>query len=149
MTTEDVEARIARLRAAPRHVKAANTWATLVGLATLLRACASAYAGHLTYGKALLFGCLLLVWFSYCGFSLLNRSRWGFVTLVVLAALPLFGVFAAAVHLLRLLEEGNAGVELGDALIGIAGLCQLLATCLLFRHLLAAETRVYIWQKAS
>src|SRR5262249_11873317 len=105
MTTEDVEARIARLRDAPRHVKAANTWATLVGLATLLRACASAYAGHLTYGKALLFGCLLLVWFSYCGFSLLNRSRWGFVTLVVLAALPLFGVFAAAVHLLRLLEE--------------------------------------------
>jgi hypothetical protein len=73
----------------------------------------------------------------------------GFVTLAVLAALPLFGVFAAAVHLLRLLVEGKAGVELGDALIGIAGLCQLLATCLLFRHLLAAETRVYIWKKTT
>jgi hypothetical protein len=149
MTKEDIEARIARLRAAPRHVKAANTWATLVGLTTLLRACTLAYAGHVTYGKALLFGCLLLVWFCYCGFSLLNRSRWGFVVLAVLAALPLFGVFAAAVHLLRLLVEGKAGVELGDALIGIAGLCQLLATCLLFRHLLAAETRTYIWKKAA
>ncbi|HXG09417.1 MAG TPA: hypothetical protein VNK04_06480 [Gemmataceae bacterium] len=149
MPPEDVEARRAQLRAAPRHVKAASGFATLVGLFTLLRACASAYAGQLTYGKALLFGFLLLGLFWYCGMSLLDRSRWGFVALTGLAALPLFGVFAAAVHLLRLLVEGKAAAELGDALVGVTGLCQLLATLILFRHLLAAETRHYIWKKAA
>src|SRR5258708_39550269 len=103
MTPEEVEARMARLRAAPRHVKAANKWAVLIGLFMLLRVGASAYAGQVTYGKALLFGCLALGMFWCCGMSLLDRSRKGFVVLAVLAALPLFGVFAAAVLLFRLM----------------------------------------------
>jgi hypothetical protein len=149
MTTEDVEAHVSRLRAAPRHVKAASGYAALVGLLTLLRACASAYAGQFPYAKALLYGCLALGLFWYSGMSLLDRSRWGFVALVGLAALPLLGVFAAAVHLLRLLVEGQAGPQLGDALVGATGLGQLLVTCILFRHLLAAEMRSYVWKKPA
>ncbi|TMQ28865.1 MAG: hypothetical protein E6K70_26480 [Planctomycetota bacterium] len=147
MTNEDVETRATRLRAAPRHVKAASGYATLVGILILLRGCASAYAGQLPYGKVLLYGCLALGLFWYCGMSLLDRSRWGFVALVGLAALPLLGVFAAGVHLLRLLIEGQAGPQLGDALVGATGLGQLLVTCILFRHLFAAETRSYVWKR--
>jgi hypothetical protein len=149
MTPEEAEARIARLRAAPRHVKAASGWATLLGLVTLLRLCASAYAGQLTYVKALLFGCLALGLFWYWGVSLLDRSRWGFVTLVALAALPLVGMVTAAVHLFGILAERQADVQPGDALVGVTGLGQLLVTGVLFRHLLAAETRDYVWKEPA
>jgi hypothetical protein len=130
-------------------VKAANGWATLLGLATLLRVCASAYAGQVSFGVGLLFGCLLLGLFWYCGMSLLDRSRWAFVAIIVLSTLPVLGILAAAVHLLRLLVEHQADIQLADGLVVLSFLCQMAVTCVLFRYLLAAETRNYIWTQPA
>jgi len=137
------------MRAAPRHVKAAGWFAALIGLVNLLRLCAYAYADEVTVGKALLYGGLGLVFFWLAGLSLRDRSRWGYVIAAVAAALPLLGLFASAVHLLRLTLENAAAIDVRIALVGIAGLVQLAVTCILFRHLLASETRQYVWKTGT
>jgi hypothetical protein len=145
MANPNIQARMARLRAAPKHVKAAGGYAALLGLVSLLRACAYAYAGRIFLGKALLYAVPMLLVFWYSGFSLRDRSRWGFVVLAVLALLPLFGMFVASVHLLRLVVEGTVAANRGEAVVGIAGLCQLIVTGFFLRHFLASETRRYVW----
>lgn len=146
MNREEIEA---RLRAMPRHVIAVNGYAMLLGLVTWLRVVASAYAGQMTYGSALVAGFVFFVLYRRCGISVMDRSRWGFLWLVVLAALPLVGIFVTAYRLLHQLASDAAGLNRNAVVVGAAALVELVVTGILFRHLFAPETNRYVWSKPA
>jgi len=77
----------ALLRSVPKGVHAVGLLAALVGVFFLLRFCATAYADKLTFGKAILYGLLVLGLLVMNGFSLINKSRSGYV-IVAIATLP-------------------------------------------------------------
>jgi hypothetical protein len=142
---EQVQERIAQMKNAPRHVKAAVLWSLALGMVALGRFLATAYAGRLTWGKAALYGGLLLGWFFLNGYSLYERSKWGFVALVAMAVLPVLGILGLSVHLVRLTLEGTLTANWPDTIVSVMGLLQLVITCILFRHLLSKEVREYVW----
>jgi len=149
-TTEaEVQAKIAELKKAPRHVQAAALWSLAFGSIVLVRFLATAYADRISFGKATLYGLLMVAWFWFNGFSLYNRSKWGFIAVAGFALLPFLGVLGLSVHLLRLVLEGSLATDWSDTILSIVGLVQLGVTFVLFRHLLSKETREHVWKRIA
>lgn len=146
MSRDQIEARIAELRAAPPHVKKANFYAVLFGAAWLLRGLATAYAGNMPWGNAVLFGLLIVALCWYWGLSLLGRGRWSFILLMLFAGVPVVFLLAMVVRLVRPFLEGQLEAPAGDMAIGVAALCQLLAGGMLLRHLFATQTWDHVWK---
>jgi len=146
MSPQESEARVAEFQRAPRHVKAAAGFAALLGVVILIRFLATAYARGSPFGKTTLFGLLALAVFVSLGSSLYGRKRWAYIALAVFAALPLLNLLGTSVHLLRLTIERAAGSQTPETFVSVVAVCQLVVTCVLFRHLLGSETRAYIWK---
>jgi hypothetical protein len=148
MTEDEKQARIAQFKNAPRKVQMAALFAFVLGIVTLLRVLARAYVMHLSVGRAVLYGFLLLFWFLVAAGSLYSRSRWGFVGLLALTVIPLLGLFTLSVHLLRLTLEGTLTVSWAETIHCLVALAQFVMTCVLLRFLLAREVRDYVWKAA-
>ena len=146
---EQIQARIAQMKNAPHHVKAAALWSAAFGMVTFVRFMASAYAGRVTFGKAALYGGLILAWFFFNGHSLYDRSKWGFGAVLGMALLPVLGVLGLSVHLLRLAVEGTLTANWPDTIVSVTGVLQLVVMCVLFRHLLSKQVRDYVWKSKS
>jgi hypothetical protein len=145
-TEEEKQARIAQIKNAPRKVQMAALFAFALGILTFLRVLARAYALHLSVGRGVFYGLLLLFWFWVAGGSLYSRSRWGYVGLLALTAIPLLGLFTLAVHFLRLSLEGTLAVSWPETIHCLVALAQFVTTCVLVRYLLAREVRDYFWK---
>jgi len=145
-TEAEKQARIAQVKNAPRKVQMAVLFAFALGIVTFLRVLARAYAMHLSLGKGTFYGLLLLFWFLLAGGSLYSRSRWGYVGLLALTAIPLLGLFTLAVHFLRMALEGTLTVSWPETIHCLVALAQFVTTCVLFRYLLAREVRDYVWK---
>ena len=133
----------------PRHVKAAAGFAALLGVAILIRFLATAYANGTPFGRAALYGLLVLAVFASTGTALFRRSRWAYIAIAIFAALPLLNLLATSVHLLRLTLERAAPSESAETVVSVVAVCQLVITCVLFRYLLASETRKYVWKSPA
>jgi type II secretory pathway component PulF len=140
------DARLDEFKRAPRHVKASAGFAALLGVVILIRFFATAYAGRMSFGRATWFGLLVLAVFVSLGSSLYGRKRFAYITLAVFAALPLLNLLATSVHLLRLARERAVTWNNPETLVSVVAVCQFVVTCVLFRHLLASETRNYVWK---
>ncbi|MGZ4962567.1 MAG: hypothetical protein ACXWC8_08450 [Limisphaerales bacterium] len=146
MTEEEKQAKIAQLKKVPKPVQLAVLVGLALGLVTLVRMPLAAYAMHLSVGKGIFHGLLMLSWFFVSGVSLYTRSRWGYVGLVAVAVLPLLGVFALSIHLLRLTVEGTLAASWADTTHSAVAALQLITTIILFRYLLARQVLSYVWK---
>jgi len=144
---EEVQAKIAELKKAPKCVQLAALVAWALGLITMIRMPVAAYAAHLSVGRAFLYSLLMFTWFFFGGASLYNRSRWGYIGLVAFSALPLSGLFGWTMHLLRLTLEGTLSATWPVTFHCSVCLVQLVATVILFRYLLAKQVRDYVWKR--
>jgi hypothetical protein len=139
----------AQLRATPARVLRLPWLAALVGLLGAGRMYAQAHAAALPTQRPLFFGLVLLGAMLFNGFSLLNRSRAGYVILVVLALFPVFGLFAASVHLAALLVSGQYAGQTPVLVACILSLGQLALTVVLLWHLATSEVRRHVWSRAD
>ena len=149
MAEEEKQAKIAELKKIPKPVQIAALFALALGLVTLVRIPAAAYAAHLSVGRAILYGLLMLSWFFMCGASLYTRSRWGYVGLAAVSLLPLLGVFGLSIHLLRLILEGTLSASWPVTVHCSVAVVQLITTIALFRYLLARQVRDFVWKSAA
>lgn len=97
----------ALLRSCPKRAHVAALLASLVGVFFLLRFCATAYAGNLAFGKAVLYGCLVLGLLVMNGLSLVGTSRPGYVILALASLVPMLDLLAQSLHLVTLLIAGG------------------------------------------
>ena len=149
MTKEEEQAKIAELRKTPKFVQFATMVALALGLITVIRMPAGAYAAHLSVGRAFLYSLLMFFWYFTCGTSLYSRSRWGYIGLVIFSLLPLLGVFGWTIHLLRLTLEGTISASWPVTIHCSVCVVQLIVTVILFRYLLAGQVRDYVWKPAA
>jgi hypothetical protein len=145
MRSPQEQAALRKFRNIPRHVKSAAGFASLLGIVILIRFLAVAYTGRFTFGKATFYGLLWFGLFLSCGMALFDRKRWGYISVAVFAALPVLNLLATSVHLLRFTLEGKTS-NTPETYVSVVSVCQLVVTCVLFRHLLASETRAYVWK---
>ncbi len=146
MTEVEIQAKLAEFKKAPRHVQTVALWSVGFGIVVLLRMLAVAYTGRISFGKAALYGIVMLCWFWFNGFSIYNRSKSGFVAVAGLALWAFLGVFALSLHLLRLALEGALATDWPDTILSIVGFVQFVLTFVLFRCLLSKDVRHYVWK---
>jgi hypothetical protein len=123
--------------------------AALVGVFFLLRFCATAHADKLTFGKAILYGLLVLGLLAMNGFSLINKSRSGYVIVAIATLLPVFGLLAQSVHLVTLFITGDWATDKIGTLTCALSAGQLFATAVLFFFLLSRGVRSHVWKRAA
>jgi len=145
ISPQERNARLEEFKRIPRHVKAAAGFAALLGVVILIRFLATAYAGRMPYSRATWFGLLVMAVFVSNGPALFARKRWAYIADAIFAALPLLNLLATSVHLLRLVLERTVVWNNPETLVSVVAVCQLVVTCVFFRHLLASETRKYVW----
>jgi hypothetical protein len=135
--------------AAPKRVRALGLLATLVGIFFFLRFCASAYVGKLTWGKAILYGFLVLALLFMNGFSLVGKSRFGYAVVVIAALVPMPALLAQSFHLLTVVLTGGWQRDDFDAMVCTLSIGQLVATGVLFFFLLSRDVRAHVWKSGS
>jgi hypothetical protein len=139
-------ARIAEFKRIPQSVRTVVVIGLVLGVVVLIRVLARAYDADLSLGKAGFYGFLMMVWFWLCSGSLFNRSRWGYVGLIALSALPLPGLLTFSIHLLRLAIEGTMTAHWSETIHCTAALLQLFMTCVVYVFLLSRGVREYVWK---
>lgn len=98
---------MAEFRSAPTRVKRVAGFGAFLGLVVLLGFCASAFAGHVGWGRALAAGMLQFSLFWFVSFSVQARHRWAWWALLVLVALRLWGSLGHTMRLVRITMEGR------------------------------------------
>jgi hypothetical protein len=145
MTKEELEAKVAEFKNVPRQVKAAARWSLALGAAVVLRFLAYGQSGRMTRGGVAILSAIVLLFFWAEGLALYRRSKQGFVLLLVLAILPLLGVFGLAIHSLRLTLEGSSTTSSYGVLHWASCVVQLVATPVFLCYLLSKTVRTQVW----
>jgi len=150
-SASDVEAEelAAELKNAPVLARRANQLGVLLGLALLLGFGASAWAGHLSWGKAAFYGLLQLGLFWFVSFSFLARLSWGWAALLLLAGLRFWSSLGPALRLLRMGVEENLWANPRETLFYATGAMVLPISVCLIWLLLSREVREFARQKRA
>lgn len=148
VSTEQAQAE-AVLRSTPKGVLAVAWLATLLGVLFLLRFCAAAYDGKLTFAKAILYGLLLLALLFMNGFSLVKKSRAGYLIVAIVAAVPIPGILAQSLHLVVILLERSWGTDSIGLTTCLLSAGQFGVTTLLYVYLISREVRTFVWNTAK
>ena len=145
----DSAATLAALRSAPVRVKRVAGFGALLGFLVLLSFCASAFTGHVGWGRALASGGVqfLLLWIVSA--SVQARHRWAWWALLVLVALRIWGGLGHSMRIVRItIESGLAdhGREIAFDAIGVA---QFVIGGVLLWLLFSREVRDYVHKTAA
>src|SRR5271156_4466891 len=138
---QSVEEAKALLRKIPKRVHFVAVLASIVGLLNLVRFCTNAWAGKLLVSKAIFYGFLIFGLLSLNGFSLIRKSRSGYVIVAIVAVLPMLGLLAQSLHLFVLLLSGAWMTDKISAVTCVISICQLLCTGALLFFLFSREVR--------
>jgi hypothetical protein len=143
-TSPDTATKMAELKNAPSQVKRVAGFGALLGLIVLLSFCASAFSGHVGWGRALASGVLqfLLLWFV--SFSVQDRHRWAWWALPVLVLLRVWGGLGHTMRIVRITFEGGLPEHGREVVFDIAGVAQLAVCGVLLWLLFCREVRNYV-----
>lgn len=134
---------MAELKNAPARVKRVAGFGALLGVLVLLSFCASAFTGHVGWGRALASGVLqfLLLWFV--SFSVQARHRWAWWALLVLVAFRLWGGLGHTMRIVRITIEGRLADHGREIVFDAFGVAQFVISGVLLWLLFSREVRVY------
>jgi hypothetical protein len=142
--TPDTAAQIAELKNAPKRVKRVAGFGTLLGVLVFFSFCASAFAGHVGWGRALASGAVqfLLLWFvSFSVHARHRRAWWG---LLVLLALRMWGGLGHCVRIVRVTMEGRLAEHGREIAFDAAGVAQFVIAGVLVWLLFSRDVRNYV-----
>ncbi len=143
-TSPDTQARIAELKNAPVRVRRVAGVGALLGLILLLRFCASAFAGHLTWGRAIASGIVQFLLFWFLSFSVQDRRWWGWWSLLVLIILHIRGTLGHTMRLVRITIERGLAAHGREIAFDVVGVAQFIVNGLLLWLLFSKDVRDYV-----
>jgi hypothetical protein len=148
MTPSDAAAKVAELKNAPVRVKRVAGFGALLGILVLLSFCASAFTGHVGWGRALASGVVqfLLLWFV--SFSVQDRHRWAWWALLVLVALRMWGGLGHTMRIVRITIEGGLADHGREIAFDAIGVAQFVIGGILLWLLFSREVRNYVQSAA-
>jgi hypothetical protein len=142
-TSPETAAKIAEFKKAPARVKRVAGFGTLLGVIVLLCFCASAFAGHVGWGRALLSGVLQLLLLWFVSFSVLDRQRWAWWALLMLISIRMWGGFAHTLRIVRITIEGGLAGYGRDIVFDAVGVSQLVISGVLLWLVFSKDVRDY------
>ncbi len=143
-TSPDTAAMMAELKSAPARVKRVAGFGALLGLVVFLSFCASAFTGHVGWGRALASGALQFVLLWFVSFSIQARHRWAWWALLVLVALRLWGGLGHTMRLVRITMEGGLADHGREIVFDALGVAALIIGGILVWLMFSREVRDYV-----
>lgn len=143
-TSPEIAAKMAEMKNAPARVKRVAGFGALLGFILFLRFCASAFAGHVTWGTAIASGVVQFVLFWFLSFSVQDRRRWGWWALVILTLLHLWGAVGHSMRMVRVTIEGGLAAHGREVVFDGIGVVQFIISCVLLWLLSSREVREYV-----
>jgi hypothetical protein len=143
-TSPDTAAKMAELKNAPARVKRVAGFGALLGLIVLLSFCASAFAGHVGWGRALASGILQFVLLWFVSFSVQDRNRWAWWALLVLVILRSWGGLGHTMRIVRVTIEGGLADHGREIVFDVVGVAQFIVVGVLLCLLFSREVRDYV-----
>ena len=143
-TSADTAATIAELKNAPARVKRVAGFGALLGVLVVLSFCASAFAGHVGWGRALASGVLQLLLLWFVSFSVQARHRWAWWALLVLVALRLWGGLGHTMRIFRITIEGGLADHGREIVFDVVGVAAFVIAGVLLWLLFSREVRDYV-----
>jgi len=145
-TNEEV---IAQIKNAPAQIKRAAQVATLLGLLLATRAIILAIGENRLSVKQFVYSAIFIGFFATNGVSLLQKSRAGFVLLLIFGSIPILGSLAGGLHLLVLVFTGAFLNRVSETVVSVICVLQLLAIVVLLVSMLSSAARSYIWESTQ
>jgi hypothetical protein len=148
-TEPDNAAMLAQLKSAPARVKRVASLGALLGGIVLLSFCASAFTGHVGWGRALASGILqfLLLWFV--SVSVQARHGWAWWALLVLVALRLWGGLGHTMRIVRITIEGGLADHGREIVFDAIGVAAFVISGVLLWLMFSSEVRDYVRKTAA
>jgi hypothetical protein len=148
-TVPDNTAMLAQLKSAPARLKRVASLGALLGGIVLLSFCASAFTGHVGWGRALASGILqfLLLWFV--SVSVQARHGWAWWALLVLVALRLWGGLGHTMRIVRITIEGGLADHGREIVFDAIGVAAFVISGVLLWLMFSSEVRDYVRKTAA
>jgi len=142
-TSPETTAKMAELKNAPARVKRVAGFGALLGLIVLLSFCASAFAGHVGWGRALASGVVqfLLLWFV--SFSVQDHHRWAWCFWFFSHSVC-GGGLGHTMRIVRITIEGGLVDHGREIVFDAIGVAQLVIGGVLLWLLFSREVRDYV-----
>jgi hypothetical protein len=141
----EFQAKMAEMKRAPRKVRQVGGYGTVLGLVLLLRFGAAAFAGHGTWGRAILSGLAVFGLFWFLSFSVHARVLWTWWMLLAVTAIHSWGALGHTVRLGRVTVEGGFAAHGREIVYDVTGVIQLCMSVVVVALLLSKEVRNYIF----
>ena len=143
-TSPEDAAKITELKNAPPRVKRVAGFGALLGVVVLLSFCASAFAGHVTWGRAIASGVVqfLLLWFV--SFSVQARHRWAWWALLALVIFRAWGALGHTMRIVRITIEGGLADHGREIAFDAIGVAQFVISGILLWLMFTREVRDYV-----
>jgi hypothetical protein len=148
-TPPDVAARMAELRNAPARVKRVGGFGTLLGFIVLLSFCASAFSGHVGWGRALASGIFQFILLWFVSFSILGRHRWAWWVLLALVLMRTWGGLGHTLRIIHVSIEGGLAEHGREVVFDVVGVAQIAVCGVLLWLLFSREVREYANKTAA
>ena len=148
-TSPDIKTRMAELKNAPVRVRRVAGFGALLGFVLFLRFCASAFAGHVTWGRAVASGVVQFLLFWLLSVSVQDRRRLGWWALLALIVFQMWGALGHTMRLVRVTIEGGLATHGREIVFDAVGMAQFIVSGLFLWLLLTREVRDYVRNTAA
>lgn len=148
-TSPETAAKIAESKNAPARVKRVAGFGALLGLIVLLSFCASAFSGHVGWGRALASGVFQFILLWFVSFSVQDRHRWAWWVLLALVLMRVWGGLGHSLRIIRVTMEGGHADHGREVVFDVVGVAQLVVCGVLLWLLFSREVRGYVRKSAA
>jgi hypothetical protein len=136
----------ARLQAAPRSVFLSVKFSGALAILMTTRILWTYQQAGKPLSRGLFYAGLVALMLIANGISLLNKSKMGYVVVLVFGALPALGSFALAVHAFTMVFVGSRAEDQIGLVTSLIGSLQFVTIVALLTTLLRREAREWVWK---
>jgi len=139
----------AKLRATPRSVFLSVKFSGALAILMTARILWTYQQAGKPLSRGLFYAGLVSLMLVANGISLLNKSKMGYVVILVFGALPALGSFVLAVHAFTLVFVGTRADDQIGLVTSLIGSLQFVTIVALLTTLLRREAREWVWKDVA
>jgi hypothetical protein len=146
---DDKEILRARLLSTPRSVCLSIGFAALLAGLIVIRILWIYQQSGKPLGRGIFYAGLISLLIVGNAISLLSKSKFGYVAVMIAGLMPALGSFALSVHALRLLVTGGSAQDEIGMFTSVIGFLQFVTIVALMINLLRREAREWVWTDSA
>jgi hypothetical protein len=144
---DEKEIRLAKLKSVPHSVFLPIVFASAFALLNAIRILWRYQQDGEPLARGFFFAAIIGMVFISQSFSVVNKSKLGYLVLVIFSLAPAFGSLVLSLHAFRLLVVGDWAQDRIGLVVSVIGFLQFVTILALVTTLLRREVRDWVWKQ--